>query len=119
MALGTGHWALGAGMMATTLLGTGVFILPQLTVEMSGSNAIYAWLLLTIGLLPIIYIFGKLSSIHPHSLGPAYFVEQAFGETAGRVIGLMFLLVVPIGTPAAVIMTYQFIQGMITLRGCH
>lgn len=59
--------ALGAGMMATTLLGTGVFILPQLTVEMSGSNAIYAWLLLTIGLLPIIHIFGKLSSIHPHS----------------------------------------------------
>ena len=113
---GIGRWQ-GAGMMATTLLGTGVFILPQLTVEMSGSNAIYAWLLLTIGLLPITYIFGKLSSIHPHSRGPAYFVEQAFGETAGRVIGLMFLLVVPIGTPAAVIMTFQFIQGMITING--
>ncbi|MDE3273717.1 L-methionine/branched-chain amino acid transporter [Pseudoalteromonas sp. G4] len=115
---GIGRWQ-GAGMMATTLLGTGVFILPQLTVEMSGSNAVFAWLLLTIGLLPMTYIFGKLSSIHPHSRGPAYFVEKAFGETAGRVIGLMFLLVVPIGTPAAVIMTFQFVQGMIAIDGFH
>jgi amino acid efflux transporter len=115
---GIGRWQ-GAGMMATTLLGTGVFILPQLTVEMSGSNAIFAWLLLTIGLLPMTYIFGKLSSIHPHSRGPAYFVEKAFGETAGRVIGLMFLLVVPIGTPAAVIMTFQFVQGMVAIDGFH
>lgn len=115
---GIGRWQ-GAGMMATTLLGTGVFILPQLTVEMSGSNAIFAWLLLTIGLLPMTYIFGKLSSIHPHSRGPAYFAEKAFGETAGRLIGLMFLLVVPIGTPAAVIMTFQFVQGMVAIDGFH
>lgn len=113
---GIGRWQ-GAGMMATTLLGTGVFILPQLTVEMSGSNALYAWLLLTVGLIPITYVFGKLSSLFPHSGGPAHFVEKAFGKTAGRVIGLMFLLVVPIGAPAAIIMTFQFVQGMINISG--
>ena len=37
----------GAGLVATTLLGTGVFILPQLTVASSGNDSATVWLLLT------------------------------------------------------------------------
>ena len=111
-----GRWA-GAGMMATTLLGTGVFILPQLTVEAAGSNAIFAWFFLTLSIIPVTYIFGKLSSQYPHSAGPAYFVEKAYSQTSGRILGLMFLLVVPIGAPAAVIMTFKFLEQMVEISG--
>ncbi|MFC3122103.1 L-methionine/branched-chain amino acid transporter [Agaribacter flavus] len=106
-----GRWQ-GAGLLATTLLGTSVFILPQITVEIAGKNAIWAWTILTISMLPIALVFAKLCAEHPHAGGPANFVAQAFGQPFGCAIGMSFLLVVPIGAPAALIMTYQFVDSI-------
>ncbi|WP_299797971.1 L-methionine/branched-chain amino acid transporter [uncultured Shewanella sp.] len=111
-----GRWQ-GAGLMATTLLGTGVFILPQMTIATAGSGALLAWLLLTLAIIPVTLVFGRLASVFPHAAGPAYFVEKAFGRTAGRTIGLIFLLVVPLGAPAAILMTFQFVNALVPLSG--
>ncbi|WOT06921.1 L-methionine/branched-chain amino acid transporter [Shewanella youngdeokensis] len=111
-----GRWQ-GAGLMATTLLGTGVFILPQMTIVTAGQGALIAWLVLTLAIIPVTLVFGRLASVLPHAAGPAYFVEQAFGRTAGRTIGLMFLLVVPIGAPAAILMTFQFVNALVPMSG--
>ncbi|MEW6983177.1 L-methionine/branched-chain amino acid transporter [Colwelliaceae bacterium 6471] len=105
----------GAGLLATTLLGTSVFILPQMTIAIAGQGAIIAWLILTIAILPVALVFARLAALFPHAAGPAYFVEKAFGAVAGRTIGLIFLLVVPLGAPAALLMTYQFIGALIHL----
>ncbi|MEM5505225.1 L-methionine/branched-chain amino acid transporter [Shewanella frigidimarina] len=111
-----GRWQ-GAGLMATTLLGTGVFILPQMTIEVAGSGSLLAWLLLTVAIIPVALVFGLLASRFPHAAGPAYFIEKAFGATAGRTIGLIFLLVIPIGAPAAILMTFQFLEALISISG--
>ncbi|WP_044556160.1 L-methionine/branched-chain amino acid transporter [Shewanella piezotolerans] len=111
-----GRWQ-GAGLMATTLLGTGVFILPQMTIATAGQGALIAWLVLTLAIIPVTLVFGRLASVMPHAAGPAYFVEKAFGRTAGRTIGLMFLLVVPIGAPAAILMTFQFVNALVPIEG--
>ncbi|MFT5790325.1 MAG: amino acid efflux transporter [Shewanella sp.] len=111
-----GRWQ-GAGLMATTLLGTGVFILPQMTIVTAGQGALIAWLVLTLAIIPVTLVFGRLASVLPHAAGPAYFVEKAFGRTAGRTIGLMFLLVVPIGAPAAILMTFQFVNALVPITG--
>ncbi|MCH7421830.1 L-methionine/branched-chain amino acid transporter [Shewanella xiamenensis] len=111
-----GRWQ-GAGLMATTLLGTGVFILPQMTIDKAHAGALIAWSLLTLAIIPVALIFGRLASVFPHAAGPAYFVEKAFGRTAGRTIGLIFLLVVPMGAPAAILMTFQFVNALIPLDG--
>ena len=111
-----GRWQ-GAGLMATTLLGTGVFILPQMTIAVAGSGALLGWLILTLAIIPVALVFGLLASRFPHAAGPAYFVEKAFGRTAGRTIGLIFLLVIPIGAPAAILMTFQFMDALVPLRG--
>lgn len=113
-----GRWQ-GAGLMATTLLGTGVFILPQMTIATAGSGALVAWLILTVAIIPVTLVFGRLAGAFPHAAGPAYFVEKAFGRTAGRTIGLIFLLVVPIGAPAAILMTFQFVDALIPMSGWH
>ena len=109
-----GRWQ-GAGLLTTTLLGTSVFILPQMTIETAGNWAMLSWILLTLTILPVAMVFAKLSSSYPHAGGPAYFVEKAFGKSAGRTIGLLFLFVVPIGAPAAIIMTYWFIETLFGL----
>ncbi len=109
-----GRWQ-GAGLLTTTLLGTSVFILPQMTIETASQWAMLSWVLLTVAILPVAMVFAKLSSQFPHAGGPAYFVEKAFGKSAGRTIGLLFLFVVPIGAPAAIIMTYWFIETLFGL----
>ncbi|MEW6992473.1 L-methionine/branched-chain amino acid transporter [Colwelliaceae bacterium 6441] len=111
-----GRWQ-GAGLLATTLLGTGVFILPQMTISIAGQSALISWLMLTIAIIPVTLIFAKLASMYPHAAGPAYFVEKAFGKVAGRCIGLMFLLIVPLGVPAAILITLQFVNSVIPISG--
>ncbi|MPY26747.1 L-methionine/branched-chain amino acid transporter [Shewanella sp. YLB-07] len=111
-----GRWQ-GAGLMATTLLGTGVFVLPQMTIATAGNDALIAWLLLTLAIIPVTLVFGRLAGAFPHAAGPAYFVEKAFGRTAGRTIGLIFLLVVPLGAAAAILMTFQFVETMVPVSG--
>lgn len=105
----------GIGLMATTLLGTGVFILPQLTLEAAGELAIWAWILLLAAILPIGFIFAQLGKHFSHAAGPAYFVEKAFGKRYGQMVGLLFLCVVPLGMPAALIMTFEFLKPIIML----
>lgn len=109
-----GRWQ-GAGLMATTLLGTGVFILPQMTIATAGQGAFIAWLILTLAIIPVTLVFGRLAATYPHAAGPAYFVEKAFGAVAGRTIGLIFLLVVPLGAPAAILMIFQFVDALVQL----
>lgn len=106
---GIGRWQ-GAGLLATTLLGTGVFILPQLTLQQAQAQALWVWLLLTVLAVPLTMVFGALAGRLPDAAGPAHFVASAFGELAGRVLGLMFLLVVPLGACAALLMTWSFIE---------
>jgi len=102
----------GIGLLATTLLGTGVFILPQITVDIAGADALYSWAGLTLAILPIVWVFSKLASLYSHAAGPAYFVEKAFGPLFGRVVGLLFIVVVPVGASAAMMMVMEFMQLM-------
>jgi amino acid efflux transporter len=103
----------GAALLATTLLGTGVFILPQLTIAQAGPFASWAWLLLTVLAIPVTFVFAALARVLPHAAGPAHFVGEAFGTLAGRVTGLMFVLVVPLGASAAMMMTYSFVAPLL------
>lgn len=101
--------------MATTLLGTGVFILPQLTINLAGQLALFSWTLLTLAILPLAWVFAELGRRFPSAAGPAFFVQQAFGQRYGYVIGLMFLCVVPLGAPAALMLTFEFFKPLINL----
>ena len=105
----------GMGLIATTLLGTGVFILPQLTIAEAGDQAIWAWVILLLGILPLTWVFAELGRRFTHAAGPAYFVDRAFGPLASRVIGLLFLFSVPPGAAAALIMTWKMLEPVITL----
>lgn len=101
--------------MATTLLGTGVFILPQLTIGTAGHLALWTWALLTVAMLPLAWVFAELGRRFPSAAGPAFFVQTAFGQRSGYVIGLMFLCVVPLGAPAALMLTFEFFKPLINL----
>lgn len=105
----------GIGLVTTTLLGTGVFILPQLTLNLAGPWATWTWLLLTLAMLPLALVFAELGKRFPNAAGPAFFVQQAFGKTYGQMIGLLFLCIVPVGAPAALMISFEFLKPLISL----
>jgi len=101
--------------MASTLLGTGVFILPQLTINEAGDWAVWTWALLVAAILPLTWVFAALSKHYSHAGGPAFFVQEAFGIRYGHMVGMMFACAVPLGAPAALMMTFEFLKPLITL----
>ena len=105
----------GVGLMASTLLGTGVFIVPQLTVNEAGTWALWTWVALVIAILPLGWVFAVLSKDYSHAGGPAFFVQEAFGIRYGHIVGMMFACVVPLGAPAALMMTFEFLKPLMTL----
>lgn len=105
----------GTGLLATTLLGTGVFILPQLTIAEAGDKALFAWLILIVAILPLGFVFAQLGKEYVSAAGPAHFVAQAFGSRYGQMTGVLFLCVVPLGAPAALIMTLEFVKPLVSL----
>lgn len=105
----------GVGLIATTLLGTGIFLIPQLTVQHAGDKAPLVWATLLLAMLPLTYLFAQLGRHHSHAAGPAYFIAQAFGDRAGYLVGLVFLLAVLPGAAAALMMTFEFIRPLVAL----
>ncbi len=101
----------GIGIVITTLLGSGIFIVPLLSASLSKGNSLIAWIIMSIAIIPIAYIFGVLGGKYPHVEGSAFFVEQAFGKKMGRIIGLMYTSIIPIGPPVVIITGASYLQA--------
>lgn len=105
----------GVGLISTTMLGTGVFVIPQLTVDQAGTAALWAWGLVILAVIPLAWVFAQLGRRFPHAGGVAHIVELGFGKQQGVTVGLMFLLLVPVGAPAAIEIALTFLQALIPL----
>lgn len=76
----------GVILLTTSLLGTGVFALPELAALAAGDISLWAWPLLIILIFPIAIVFAVLGRHFPHAGGVAHFVGMAFGPRLQRVI---------------------------------
>ncbi len=100
----------GVILLTTSLLGTGVFALPELAALAAGDISLWAWPLLIILIFPIAIVFAVLGRHFPHAGGVAHFVGMAFGPRLQRVISWLFLSVIPVSFPAALHIAVGFGQ---------
>lgn len=107
----------GVGLLATSLLGTGVFAVPAITADIAGRDGLWAWPLLLLLVFPIAIIFAKLGKSYPSAGGVAYFVTKAFNPLFGRVTAWAFLSVIPVGLPAALYIASGFWRSLFNLSG--
>lgn len=98
----------GVGLLATSLLGTGIFIVPAAAASLAGSASLWAWPLLTLLVLPVALTFACLGQRFPHAGGAPALIGRAFGLSMERSVALLFLAVIPVGLPAALKMTSGF-----------
>jgi len=103
----------GIGVVITTLLGSGIFIVPAVSASLTDGNSLYGWFILSILIVPISYIFGLLGNRYPHIAGSSYFVKKSFGDKLARVIGYLYISIVPIGPPVVVITGATYLSSIL------
>ncbi|MGY3572111.1 L-methionine/branched-chain amino acid transporter [Vibrio paucivorans] len=103
----------GIGQLSTTLLGTGLFMIPAIAAGIAGQLSLWAWLVLFIAICPIALTFAQLGKHFPNAGGTAYFVRKAFNSKLERSVAWLFVSVIPVGVPAAVALAAGFLQQIL------
>ena len=86
----------GIGLLSTSLLGTGIFVVPALAATTAGEASLWAWMLLIALVLPVAFTFAQLGRRFPHAGGAPHLIGRAFGARMERLSALLFLAVLPV-----------------------
>jgi len=105
----------GVGLLSTSLLGTGVFVIPALAATAAGDISLWAWLLLIVLVLPMAFTFAQLGRHYPHAGGAPHLIGRAFGAPMERTSAWLFLAVIPVGLPAALNIASGFWHALFAL----
>ena len=110
-----GLWQ-GIGLLATSLLGTGIFVVPATSAALAGPASVWIWLLLIALVLPIAFTFARLGRRYPHAGGAPHLIGLAFGPEAERFSAFLFLAVLPVGLPAALNIAAGFWHALFAMN---
>lgn len=91
----------GIAQLSTTLMGTGLFMIPAIAAGIAGHFSLWAWILLFIAICPIALTFAQLGKRYPNAGGTAFFVRKAFNAKLESSVAWLFVSVIPVGVPAA------------------
>ncbi|NMY49910.1 L-methionine/branched-chain amino acid transporter [Pseudomonas sp. WS 5011] len=105
----------GIGLLSTSLLGTGIFVIPALAATTAGEASLWAWMLLIALVLPVAFTFAQLGRHFPHAGGAPHLIGRAFGPRMERISALLFLAVLPVGLPAALNISTGFFQALFAI----
>ncbi|WP_017937291.1 L-methionine/branched-chain amino acid transporter [Zestomonas thermotolerans] len=105
----------GIGLLSTSLLGTGIFVVPALAATAAGAASLWAWLILIALVLPVAFTFAQLGRRFPHAGGAPHLIGRAFGARMERLSAFLFLAVLPVGLPAALFIATGFWQALFPL----
>ncbi|RDL42654.1 L-methionine/branched-chain amino acid transporter [Marinomonas piezotolerans] len=92
----------GMAMTITTFIGTGLMILPAISVSQAGSFAFYAWLITALVIIPIAFVFALLGSKFPSASGASHYIGRVLGAKAERAVGWLFLSIMLVGPAVAI-----------------
>lgn len=96
-------------LYASSVLGSGVLVLPGLTAKIAGPGSILAWAALSLASYPFAYTFASLSARRPESGGIYSFAKESFGFRVGTVIGWLFALWILTGAPAVTLIAASYL----------
>lgn len=96
-------------LYVSSVLGSGVLVLPGLAAKIAGPASLVAWILLSLGSYPFAYTFAMLSSRKPESGGVYAFTKESFGVHVATVTGWLFALWYITGAPAVVVIADSYL----------
>src|SRR3989441_12173722 len=93
----------------SSLLGSGIFVIPGLAARIAGPASIVSWILLSLASYPFAYTFAKLSARKPESGGIYAFARDGIGLRAGAATAWLFLAWAVLGAPAATVAAASYL----------
>ena len=96
-------------MYVSSVLGSGVLVLPGLAAHLAGPASLVAWVVLSVASFPFAWTFASLSARNPESGGVYAFAKEAFGPGAAAAAGWLFGLWYIAGAPAVVLIAASYL----------
>ncbi len=96
-------------LYVSSLLGSGIFVIPGLAAQIAGPASIVSWILLSLASYPFAYTFAKLSARRPESGGIYAFAREGIGAGASAATAWLFLAWAAIGAPAATLAAASYL----------
>ena len=96
----------------TSVIGTGVLILPGHAAHSAGPLSLAAWALLVAYSYPFALVFARLSVHHPTSQGISGVVQLAFGSRWSRLTSLYLMLTLVVTNPVLGLAAARYLLSM-------
>lgn len=96
-------------LYVSSVLGSGILVLPGLAGRIAGPASLVAWALLASASLPFALTFATLSARRPEAGGIYAFARDAFGRGVATVTGWLFVLWVMVGAPAVALIAASYL----------
>ncbi|WP_395333201.1 amino acid permease [Novosphingobium sp. BL-8H] len=110
------------GLVAATalvmgnMIGSGVFLLPA-SLAPFGWNGVIGWVVTISGALILAYVLSRLTKACPQAGGPAGFVTDAFGHTAGFFISWIYLVSIWTSVVAIAVAAVSYLSDIFPVLG--
>src|SRR5438046_10357973 len=88
-------------LYVSSLLGSGIFVIPGLAARIAGPASILSWIILSIASCPFAYPFAKLSARRPESGGIYVFARGGLGIRASAATAWLLMPWAVLAAPAA------------------
>jgi amino acid efflux transporter len=113
-------------LYVSSVLGSGVLVLPGLAAQLAGPASLIAWAILSLASYPFAYTFASLSARNPESGGIYSFAKESFGLPIAVVTGWLFAFWYITGAPAATLIAASYLAyafpmgrfGVFLAAGC-
>jgi len=99
----------------SSVLGSGVLVLPGLAAQIAGPASLLAWLLLSLASYPLAYTFASLSARRPQSGGVYAFARESFGLQTADAVGWLFIVWYVTGAPVVTVIAASYLSYAIPL----
>ncbi len=96
-------------LYVSSVLGSGVLVLPGLAARLAGPASLVAWGVLCLASYPFAYTFASLSARNPESGGVYAFAKEAFGQDTAAAAGWLFGLWHIAGAPAVTLIAASYL----------
>jgi amino acid efflux transporter len=99
----------------SSVLGSGVLVLPGLAAQIAGPASLVAWVALSLISYPLAYTFASLSARKPESGGVYSFARESLGPGAANAVGWLFILWYITGAPAVTVIAASYLAYALPL----
>src|SRR5438094_5686223 len=100
----------------SSVLGSGVLVLPGLAAQIAGPASLVAWVALSIISYPLAYTFASLSARRPESGGVYSFARESFGPSLADGVGWLFILWYVTGAPVVTVIAASYLAFALPLN---